>query len=159
MWRSFFQEELESSCDSYKTIASSKCIITGIFKSLFMIYLLWKLFQEKKRVLFYFSSAFDLPYYNGRGGVFVYHEGSFPALFEVVCLMQRKKAIGDLSRLSIRLAHFFLINIPPIYGIKVRWKLIASSFPDASDLKFLEGFEERVREFSINIPFSKRSII
>jgi hypothetical protein len=63
--------------DSYHSIASSikpgfnKAIITGtpgIGKSLFMIYLLYKLVKAKKRVIHtYFP---DTTYYDGQGGVF-----------------------------------------------------------------------------------------
>ena len=63
--------------ESYKTIASSiqpginKAIITGtpgIGKSLFMIYLLWKLVKAGKRVLLIYYP--DIIYYDGQGGVF-----------------------------------------------------------------------------------------
>jgi hypothetical protein len=62
---------------SYKSIASSiqsgikKSIITGtpgIGKSLFLIYLLWKLVKAGKRVLFVYHP--DTIYYDGKGGVF-----------------------------------------------------------------------------------------
>ena len=63
--------------ESYKTISSSiqpginKAIITGtpgIGKSLFMIYLLWKLVKEGKRVLLIYHP--HTIYYDGNGGVF-----------------------------------------------------------------------------------------
>jgi len=61
----------------YVTIASSlnpgknKALITGtpgIGKSLFFIYLLWKLVKENKRVLLIYH-PYNI-YYDGRGGVF-----------------------------------------------------------------------------------------
>jgi len=64
--------------ESYRTIASSinpginKAIITGtpgIGKSLFLIYLLWKLVKEGKRVLFIYH-PFSI-YYDGQGRVFM----------------------------------------------------------------------------------------
>ncbi len=63
--------------ESFRVIASSinpginKAIITGtpgIGKSLFLIYLLWKLVKEGKRVLFIYH-PFNI-YYDGNGGVF-----------------------------------------------------------------------------------------
>ena len=63
--------------ESYRTIASNinpginKAIITGtpgIGKSLFLIYLLWKLIKEGKRVLFIYH-PYNI-YYDGKGGVF-----------------------------------------------------------------------------------------
>ena len=63
--------------ESYETIASSiqpginKAIITGtpgIGKSLFMIYLLWKLVKAGKRVLLIYHP--HTIYYDGKGGVF-----------------------------------------------------------------------------------------
>ena len=71
--------------DSYRTIASSikpginKAIITGtpgIGKSLFLIYLLWKLVKEGKRVLFIYH-PFNI-YYDGDGGVFRFASGRLP---------------------------------------------------------------------------------
>ena len=63
--------------ESYRMIASSilpdinKAIIIGtpgIGKSLFLIYLLWKLVKERKRILFIYHS-YNI-YYDGEGGVF-----------------------------------------------------------------------------------------
>ena len=71
--------------ESYRTIASSinpginKAIITGtpgIGKSLFLIYLLWKLVKEGKRVLLIYH-PFNI-YYDGNGGVFHYASGQLP---------------------------------------------------------------------------------
>ena len=64
--------------ESYRTIASSinpginKAIIAGISgvgKSFFLIYLLWKLVKEGQRVLFFYH-PFNI-YYDGQGGVFM----------------------------------------------------------------------------------------
>jgi hypothetical protein len=71
--------------ESYKTIASSinpginKAIITctpGIGKSLFLIYFLWKLVKEGKRVLFIYH-PYNI-YYDGRGGIFQFFSGHLP---------------------------------------------------------------------------------
>ena len=76
--------------ESYKTIASSiqpginKAIITGtpgIGKSLFMIYLLWKLVKAGKRVLLIYHP--NTIYYDGQGGVFHCHDGSLPSSNEL----------------------------------------------------------------------------
>ncbi|EGF79879.1 hypothetical protein BATDEDRAFT_25352 [Batrachochytrium dendrobatidis JAM81] len=82
-WLLFEQEIFSSTLkrlfirDSYKSIASNikpginKTIITGtpgIGKSLFLIYLLWKLIKQGKRVLFIYHP--DKIYYDGQGGVF-----------------------------------------------------------------------------------------
>jgi hypothetical protein len=79
-----FEEEIPSTVQkslyirsSYKSIAKNiepgrnKTIITGtpgIGKSLFLVYLLWKLVKEGKRVLFIYHP--DIIYYDGKGGVF-----------------------------------------------------------------------------------------
>jgi hypothetical protein len=73
--------------ECYQTIASSTCvepginkaIITGtpgIGKSLFLIYFLWKLVKERKRVLCIYH-PFNI-YYDGKGGVFRYAGGQLP---------------------------------------------------------------------------------
>ena len=82
-WISFEQDIPSSTLnrlfvrDSYQSIASSiqpginKTIITGtpgIGKSLFLIYLLWKLVKAGKRVLFVYHPV--TIYYDGQGGVF-----------------------------------------------------------------------------------------
>jgi hypothetical protein len=81
-WISFGQDNIPSTNlkmlyirESYRTIGSSgikKAIITGtpgIGKSLFLIYLLWKLVKERKRVLFIYR-PFNV-YYDGKGGIFL----------------------------------------------------------------------------------------
>ncbi|KAI8893780.1 hypothetical protein BC833DRAFT_607256 [Globomyces pollinis-pini] len=82
-WISFEQDIPSSTLshlfvrDSYQSIASSirpginKTIITGtpgIGKSLFLIYLLWRLVKAGKRVLFVYHPV--TIYYDGQGGVF-----------------------------------------------------------------------------------------
>ena len=71
--------------ESYRTIASrispgiNKAVITGtpgIGKSLFLVYLLWKLVKEGKRVLFIYH-PFNI-YYDGKGGVFDFASGHLP---------------------------------------------------------------------------------
>jgi len=71
--------------ESYRTIASSinpginKAIVSGtpgIGKSLFLIYLLWKLVKEGKRVLVLYHP--DNIYYDGKGGVFRFRRGHLP---------------------------------------------------------------------------------
>ena len=71
--------------DSYQSIASSilpginKAIITGtpgIGKSLFLIYLLWKLVKDGKRVLLIYHP--DIIYFDGNGGIHRCPEGSLP---------------------------------------------------------------------------------
>lgn len=71
--------------DSYKSIASqiqpgiNKVIITGtpgIGKSLFLIYLLWKLVTTGKRVLFMYH-AYTI-YYDGEGGIFCFGSDALP---------------------------------------------------------------------------------
>jgi hypothetical protein len=73
--------------ESYRTIASginpgiNKTIITGtpgIGKSLFLMYLLWKLVKEGKRVLFIYH-PFNI-YYDGQGGVFMLDKIPSPLL-------------------------------------------------------------------------------
>jgi hypothetical protein len=71
----------------YVTIASSivqvsgahKAIIfgtPGIGKSLFLIYLLWRLVKEGKRVLFIYGKFYI--YYDGNGGVFRFSRTRLP---------------------------------------------------------------------------------
>ena len=71
--------------ESYRTIASrinpdiNKAIVTGtpgIGKSLFLFYLLWKLVQERKRVLFIYH-PFNI-YYDSEGNVFWFASGHLP---------------------------------------------------------------------------------
>jgi hypothetical protein len=94
-WVSFGEENIPSTFlnrlyirECYRTIASSilevngihKAIITGtpgIAKSLFLIYLLWKLVKEGKRVLFIYGS-YNI-YYDGKGGVFHFENGRLPS--------------------------------------------------------------------------------
>ena len=75
--RNSYQIIVSSISQGYQKIASTskhgvyKAIITGtpgIGKSLFMIYLLWKLLKEGKRVLLIYHP--NTIYYDGQGGVF-----------------------------------------------------------------------------------------
>ena len=112
---------------SYKTISStiqagvSKAIITGtpgIGKSLFLIYLLWKLVKEGKRVLFIYHPV--TIYYDGNGGVFYYPENSLPTSNEVDfwandlwCLFDAKdKEPRDLGALPYEYCNFILSTSP-----------------------------------------------
>ncbi len=87
----YFEHEIPSTAvkelyirESYQSIEASitpgilgrcKAVITGtpgIGKSLFLIYLLWKLVKEGKRVLFIYH-PFNI-YYDGNGGVFLFNK-------------------------------------------------------------------------------------
>ena len=114
--------------ECYRTIASSinpgginKAIITGtpgIGKSLFLIYLLWKLVKEGKRVLFIYHS--DTIYYDGQGGVFYCPENSLPTSNEVafwsddlLCLLNAKgKEEKHLSAFPYELCTFIVSTSP-----------------------------------------------
>ena len=157
--------------ESYKTIASSiqpginKAIITGtpgIGKSLFMIYLLWKLVKAGKRVLLIYHP--DIIYYDGEGRVFHCPEGSLPSSNELIfwnadlwCLFDAKgKKEEHLSALPYGRCTFVLSTSPrremvndfkkpppprifymPLWN-EAELETIASSFPGASD--WLERF-------------------
>ncbi len=93
-WVSFGEEIISSTSlkrlyirECYRTIASSilnqiginNAIITGtpgVGKSLFLIYLLWQLVKEGKRVLFVYH-PFSI-YYDGKGGVFKFASNRLP---------------------------------------------------------------------------------
>ena len=111
--------------DSYRTIASSinpginKTIITGtpgIGKSLFLIYLLWKLVKAGKRVLFIYHP--DTIYYDGKGGVFEFT--SLPSVVDHVfwapdlwCLFDAKgKKEEHLSAFPYERCAFVLSTSP-----------------------------------------------
>ena len=113
--------------ESYKSIASSikpginKSIITGtpgIGKSFFMIYLLWKLVKEGKRVLLTYHP--DIIYYDGKGGVFSFSKRSLPSSNEVSfwsadlwCLFDAKsKQEGHLDAFSYTRCTFVLSTSP-----------------------------------------------
>ncbi len=74
--------------ECYRTIAAritnrkgiQKAIVTGtpgIGKSLFLVYLLWKLVREGERVLLIYG-IFNI-YYDGNGGVFQFDSGQLPS--------------------------------------------------------------------------------
>ncbi|RKP15682.1 hypothetical protein ROZALSC1DRAFT_2082, partial [Rozella allomycis CSF55] len=112
---------------SYRTIASSinpginKAIITGtpgIGKSLFLIYLLWKLVKDGKRVLFIYH-PFNI-YYDGKGGVFHFEDGQLPLDNDfsfwndtLGCLFDAKgKKEAHLGELLVELCTFILSTSP-----------------------------------------------
>jgi hypothetical protein len=112
--------------DSSKTIATrilrgvNKNIITGtpgIGKSLFLIYLLWRLVKDKKRVLFVYHP--DTVYYDGQGGIF-HCPKSLPSYNEVAfwsadlwCLVDaRDKETRDLRAFSYGMCKFVLSTSP-----------------------------------------------
>ena len=111
---------------SYQTIAAkiqsrvNRAIITGtpgIGKSLFLIYLLWRLVKGKKRVLFVYHPV--TIYYDGQGGVF-YCPNSLPSYNEVAfwstdlwCLVDaRDKETRDLRAFSYGMCKFVLSTSP-----------------------------------------------
>ena len=136
-WISFGQEVTMPSTnlnnlyirECYRTIGASileingiqKAIITGtpgIGKSLFLVYLLWKLIREGKRVLFIYTS-FNI-YYDGNGGVFQFESGRLPSDIDysfwnadLWCLFDAKyKEKADLNRLPSELCQFILSTSP-----------------------------------------------
>jgi hypothetical protein len=135
-WISFGQDVIPSTTlnklyirESYRTIASSikpginKTIITGtpgIGKSLFLIYLLWKLVKEGKRVLVIYQ-PFNI-YYNGKGGVFRIASFAFARLHEedpsfwtdtLWCLFDAKgQTEADLNKIPYSLCTFVLSTSP-----------------------------------------------
>jgi hypothetical protein len=111
--------------ESYRTIASSinpginKAIITGtpgIGKSLFLIYLLWKLVKEGKRVLFIYH-PFNI-YYDGNGGVFMLEKIPSPIDFSfwndtLWCLFDAKgKKEAQLDEFPYEMCTFIVSNSP-----------------------------------------------
>ena len=115
--------------ECYRTIGASitncygihKAIITGtpgIGKSLFLIYLLWNLVKEGKRVLFIYG-AFNI-YYDGKGGVFWFASGYMPLDNDVSfwndtlwCLFDAKfKEEADLGHLPVGLSTFVVSTSP-----------------------------------------------
>ena len=123
--RNSYQIIVSSISHGYQTIASTtkhgvyKAIITGtpgIGKSLFMIYLLWKLVKEGKRVLFIYHP--DTIYYDGKGGV--YELESPPSVVnhefwksDLWCLFDAKgKKDEHLSALPYGRCNFILSTSP-----------------------------------------------
>jgi hypothetical protein len=135
-WISFGQELILSTslkclyiCECYQTIALSitnctgihKAIITGTTgtgKLLFLIYLLWQLVKEGKRILF-INHPFRICY-DGKGGVFKFERSRLPLeIFEsfwndtLWCLFDAKyKNEADLGLLPVGLSTFIL-STPP----------------------------------------------
>jgi hypothetical protein len=103
--------------DCYRSIESSinrpginKAIITGTpgrGKSLFLAYLLWKLVNERQRVLFIYH-PFNI-YYDGKGGIFMLE--NLPSAIHILfwnetlwCLFDDKfKTEADLGKLPVGL--------------------------------------------------------
>jgi hypothetical protein len=113
--------------ESYRTIASSinpginKAIITGtpgIDKALFLIYLLWKLVKEGKRILFIYH-PFNI-YYDAKGGVFQFFSGHLPLDADysfwndtLWCLFDAKgKKDAHLDEFPYELCTFVVSNSP-----------------------------------------------
>lgn len=169
--------------ESYKTIASStqpginKAIITGtpgIGKSLFMIYLLWKLVKAGKRP--------NTIYYDGQGGVFHCPEGSLPSSNELSfwsadlwCLFDAKaKKEEHLSAFPYEYCTFVLstsprremvndFNKPPPLQIfympiwnEAELTTIATAFPGVADwmerFRILGGIPRHVLEVTDHSP-------
>ena len=115
--------------ESYRTIASrilevngiQKVIITGtpgIGKSLFLIYLLWQLVKERKRVLFFYH-PYSI-YYDENGGVFKFASDrlsleNFESFWNETlwCLFDAKfKEQSDLAGVPVGLSTFILSTSP-----------------------------------------------
>ncbi|KAL7479505.1 hypothetical protein ACHAW6_005231 [Cyclotella cf. meneghiniana] len=135
-WISFGQANIPSTSlnslyirKCYKTIASSilkvngihRAIITGtpgIGKSLFLIYLLWRLVKKGQRVLFIYRS-FNI-YYDGNGGVFLLDNTRLPPWYKqsfwnhtLWCLFDSKfKIDSDLGDLPVEFSTFVVASSP-----------------------------------------------
>ncbi len=113
--------------ECYRTIASSiypdinKAVITGtpgIGKSLFLIYFLWKLVKEGKRVLFIYH-PYNI-YYDGKGGVFWFASGHLPLENDILfwndtlwCLFDAKcKREHHLFKFPFELCNFIVSTSP-----------------------------------------------
>jgi hypothetical protein len=112
--------------ECYRDIAASidvpginKAVVTGtpgIGKSLFLIFLLWKLVKERKPVLFIYH-PFTI-YFDGKGGVFTLE--SMPSLSDASfwnetlwCLFDAKyKSEADLGKLPVGLCSFVVSTSP-----------------------------------------------
>jgi hypothetical protein len=137
-----------------------KAIITGtpgIGKSLFLIYLLWKLVKEGKCILFIYG-AYNI-YYDGKGGVFLFASSCLPLEKHfsfwndtLWCLFDAKyKHYANLGHLPIGLSTFIVstsprqdmandFNKPPVPQIfyvpiwtKAELEAIAPLFPHATE--------------------------
>jgi len=167
--------------ESYRAIAQSiksgrnKVIITGtpgIGKSIFIIYLFWKLVKEGKRVLFIYHP--DQVYYDGNGGLF--YVNTIPSSGDRVfwndtlwCLFDAKsKEAKDLNALPYELCTFVLstsprremlndFRKPPVPQVfymplwtKAELEKIAPLFPNANEwpyrFEILGGIPRRVLE-------------
>jgi hypothetical protein len=173
--------------ESYQEIASrmesgiKKAIITGtpgIGKSLFLIYLLWKLVKDEKRVLFIYHP--HNIYYNGKGDVYILDR--IPVSGDVSfwndtlwCLFDAKGKYGaDLSRFPWELCPFVVSMSPrremvndfkkppdPLDFFMPLWtetelEAIAPLFPNATEwrerFEFLGGIPRLVLESTTRTP-------
>ena len=177
--------------ESYKTIASSikpginKAIITGtpgIGKSLFMIYLLWKLVTAGERVLLIYHP--HTIYYDGKGSVFHCSEGSLPSSNEMsfwssdlFCLFDAKEKVpSDLGRFPYEYCTFVLSTSPrremvndfrkppspqifymPLWN-EAELTTIATAFPGVADwmerFRILGGIPRHVLEVTDHSPMA-----
>jgi hypothetical protein len=173
--------------ESYRTIASSinpglnKAIITGttgIGKSLFLIYLLWKLVKEGKRVLFIYHPY--TIYYDGNGGVFELLKIPSPIVFSfwndrLWCLFDtRAQRNGLLDEFPYDMCTFIVSTyprrelvkdfkkppVPQVFYLptwtEAELKVIAPSFPAVTNWKkrfhILGGIPRHVLEVTTEKP-------
>jgi hypothetical protein len=175
--------------ESYRTIASSikpginKAIISGtpgIGKSLFLIYLLWKLVTERKRVLFIYNPY--IIYYDGHGGVFWFSSRQLPLDNDTSfwndtlwCLFDCKEKVrASLAEVPYALCTFILstsprremvndFKKPPVPQVfymptwtEAELEMIAPSFPGVANWKerfrVLGGIPRHVLEITTDNP-------
>ena len=197
-WISFGHEVMPSTSlnslyirECYRTIAAritnrkgiQKAIVTGtpgIGKSLFLVYLLWKLVREGERVLLIYG-IFNI-YYDGNGGVFQFDSGRLPSDIDysfwndtLWCLFDAKgKCEADLYRLPVELCTFIVSTFPrrdlvndfkkppepqifymPIWT-KAELEMIAPLFPNAIEwqnrFEILGGIPRHVLEVTTMNP-------
>jgi hypothetical protein len=163
------------------TIEFKKAIVTGtpgIGKSIFLIYLLWKLVRTGKRVLIIFHP--HSIYYDGQGGVF--ELTTFPSVVnhefwnkDLWCLFDAKEKFpSDLGRLPYSECAFVLSTFPrremvndfkkppvpqvfymPLWNEK-ELETISSKFPNAGDwhdrFRILGGIPRHVLESTRDDP-------
>ena len=185
--RESFQNIASNISQDYQEITSNnkngfyKAIITGtpgIGKSVFMIYLLWKLVKEGQRVLFIFQP--DTIYYDGKRGV--YELESPPSVVnhefwksDLWCLFDAKdKEPRDLGALPYGRCNFVLSTSPrremindfkkppvPQYFYMPLWTeeeltTIAPMFPNSNDwhdrFQILGGIPRVVLEYTNKSP-------
>jgi hypothetical protein len=175
--------------ESYLSIASSiqsgikKAMITGtpgIGKSMFLIYLLWNLLKQRKRVLLIYHPF--IIYYDGKGGVFQFPAVHLPLETDysfwnetLWCLFDAKgKKESDLNKFPYDLCTFILSTSPrremvndfkkppePEFFYMPTWsqaelEAIAPLFPDATEWRsrfdILGGIPRHVLEVTRRDP-------